>query len=125
MTRFRAILRQRCPVCLRGRVFRGLWRTREQCSVCETRYDREHGYFVGAMYLAYGLGVLILVPLTVWLMALDVSVWWIALIAELQIVVCSPLLFRYSRVLWLHLDEILDPREDSRSLSEPGSQDTP
>src|SRR5215471_16966944 len=42
-------LRQRCPVCGRGKVFSGWFKTYERCPVCNFAYEREPGYYTGAM----------------------------------------------------------------------------
>src|SRR6266705_2939824 len=42
-------LRQRCPVCGRGCVFSGWFKTYERCPVCNFAYEREPGYYSGAM----------------------------------------------------------------------------
>lgn len=108
--RLGALLRQRCPRCLRGQVFAGLFRMHKRCSTCGLPYEREPGYFVGAMYFSYGLALIVTAP--VWLL----MVWfgrplWEALLASGGLlVVASPWLFGYARVLWLYLDHALDPR---------------
>src|SRR3712207_2725300 len=68
--RLRAIVLQRCPRCLQGRVFHGLLTPRETCPVCGHRFEREPGYFIGAMYASYFLAV----P-TVGLLAWGINVW--------------------------------------------------
>src|ERR1700758_311318 len=55
--RLAAIARQRCPVCLEGRMFRGLFTMNTTCPVCGHRFEREPGFFQGAMYVSYTLGV--------------------------------------------------------------------
>src|SRR3989442_8573127 len=55
--RLRAILRQRCPVCLEGRMFRGVFTMNAACSACGHRFERETGFFQGAMYVSYALGI--------------------------------------------------------------------
>ena len=45
-----AILRQRCPRCFTGQVFRGLIDMNERCPVCDLEFEREPGYFTGAMF---------------------------------------------------------------------------
>ena len=108
--RFQAILRQRCPLCLEGKVFERLWKMSPQCPRCQVHFEREHGFFLGAMYFAYSLGIAAVAPVTLLLLWLDIGALWVALLAEMQIVLLSPLLYRYSRVLWLHLDQSIDPR---------------
>ena len=55
-TRFQAILRQKCPVCLQGNDHRSGITMNEVCPVCGLRFEREQGYFLAAMYVAYGHG---------------------------------------------------------------------
>jgi hypothetical protein len=49
--RLAAIVQQRCPRCLHGQVFATLFRMHEQCPLCGLSFEREPGYFTGAMYL--------------------------------------------------------------------------
>jgi MFS family permease len=83
----------------------------EQCSECGLVFLREAGYFLGAMYVSYGLGVLTILPVGVIL-----AVWagWhlgaVFAVVILMSVVCMPLFLRYSRIIWLHLDQRIDPR---------------
>jgi len=108
--RFLAILKQRCPRCLRGRVFVGLLRMNQYCSECGLTFEREPGYFVGAMYVSYSLAIITVVPTWRVMMLMGVSGWGILLAISVQLVLCSPLLFRYSRVIWLHFDQLVHPR---------------
>ncbi len=107
MPRFRAILKQRCPRCLQGRVFRSVLDVAPACPLCLLPFQREPGYFVGAMYFAYGLTVGQLAPtllVLLWLGFPDGAMLGIALG---QLVLFSPLTFRYGRILWLHFDQIV------------------
>jgi hypothetical protein len=54
-SRLAAIVKQQCPRCLRGQVFATLFRMHEQCPVYRLPFEREPGYFTGAMYLSYGV----------------------------------------------------------------------
>jgi hypothetical protein len=82
----------------------------EQCPVCKLQFEREPGYFTGAMYLSYGVAILVSAP--VWLMMawLGRSLREVLLVIGLLLILESPWLFRYARVLWLHLDQVIDPR---------------
>src|SRR4051812_24822754 len=58
-----AIWEQRCPRCRDGRIFRAsLWRgflaMHDVCPVCGLKFDREPGYFLGAMYFSYLISLL-------------------------------------------------------------------
>ena len=110
MGRFAAVVRQRCPVCLEGKVFHALLGTNKHCPVCGLQFERETGYFLNAMFFAYVMGFLILAPLTFLLFFLDASIVIFSLIIIATMAVFWPLIFRYSRVIWLHVDQLLDPR---------------
>ncbi len=105
-SRWRAILEQRCPSCLEGKVFSGPVAMRQTCPVCGYRFQREPGYFLGAMYISYPLAVMVI---GVFLLLFH-WIWpdwpWegkLAL-AVLPLLVLVPTIFRYSRVLWMHFD---------------------
>lgn len=107
--RFLAILKQRCPRCLQGKVFVSLLRMNQCCPECGLTFEREPGYFVGAMYVSYSLAIVAVVPTWRVMVLMGVSDWGILLAIGFQLVLCSPLLFRYSRVIWLHFDQLIHP----------------
>jgi uncharacterized protein (DUF983 family) len=59
-----SVLQERCPNCGKGHVFKQnisllqLPVMNESCEKCKYHFDREPGYFLGAMYLSYGLAAL-------------------------------------------------------------------
>ncbi len=105
-----AILRLRCPRCCKGRVFRSLIRTEKECSECGLDFEREPGFFTGAMYFSYGIGILLAGPVSIYLFLKGFSEPVIFAVAIAQLAIVSPLLFRYSRVAWMHFDQRWDPR---------------
>jgi hypothetical protein len=58
------IAKQKCPHCGKGNIFserKSMFELpvmHEGCDVCSYRFYREPGYFLGAMYISYGLAVL-------------------------------------------------------------------
>jgi len=82
----------------------------DSCPVCSLRFNREPGYFLGAMYISYGLALALIV-------ALGIVTWtlthWrvdkVALFAILLFLAFVPLLTLLSRVLWIYLDQKIDP----------------
>jgi len=50
-------LRLRCPRCGRSPLWARYFRMHERCAVCGLRYEREQGYFVGAIYINYAVTV--------------------------------------------------------------------
>src|SRR5688500_10230304 len=109
MKRAWAILRLRCPRCLEGRVFQGMLRMHPKCLRCGLSFEREPGYYLGAMYFSYTLAVLFALPSCVVLFFLNVPAIWNALAGAGEIALISPFLVRYSRVLWLHFDQRFNP----------------
>lgn len=105
-----AILLQRCPICLEGRVFRSFLRTNKDCPVCGVHFERESGYYLSAMFIAYTLGFILIAPLALYLYFTQTPTAQFSLIIGVVIIVLWPFIFRYSRVLWLHADQLMDPR---------------
>ena len=111
----KSILQQRCPRCRMGRifrysVFRGFPKMCERCAVCDLKFEREPGYFLGAMYISYGLGVLTIALIAVLLWA--ITGWWITKVtiwAAVLFLPFAPTLTLFARVLWIYLDQSVDP----------------
>jgi hypothetical protein len=87
----------------------------ERCDACGVRYEREQGYFVGAIYVNYAFTVLVAAGSV---LALD---WAIGLTLAQQLVLgvalCAlvPLLFfRYARSLWLCVDYLVTLADERR-----------
>ena len=83
----------------------------ESCPCCGTRFEQGPGYFTGAMYFSYALGIPIIaagVGVGRLLAPSWPPTWWLlgAWAAFLPLV---PAVFRYSRVLFIHLDRWIDP----------------
>lgn len=105
-----SIARQRCPRCHEGRVFRGLLVMNEACPACGLVFEREPGYFVGAMYFSYALAIPVYLGMSLILERLLPGWPYFAVFgaAALLFAPFAPLLFRYSRVLWMHFDRAID-----------------
>lgn len=81
------------------------------CPECGLPFLREAGYFLGAMYVSYGLGVLTILPTGVLLAV--VLEWPLAVVIPLviiQAILLMPFFLRFSRIIWLHVDQRFDPR---------------
>jgi uncharacterized protein (DUF983 family) len=102
----------RCPRCGVRSLFRTWFTMYEKCWGCQLHFEREQGYFLGAMYINYGVTVG-LALLGSW--ALE---WWIDVSLAQQLTLWigfgslfPVVFFRHSRGLWLGLDYIFDPGE--------------
>jgi uncharacterized protein (DUF983 family) len=107
-------LRLRCPRCRRGRMFRGVITMNDPCPVCGLVFERETGYFLGAMYISYGIGCIIL-TVSYFVAAALFPTWTgiaIAAVALIPYPPFIPIIYRYSRVFWVYFD-----RYDANDLS--------
>ena len=107
-----AILAQRCPRCREGRIFAGFVRMNDACPDCNADLEREQGYFLGAMYFSYGFAVIAVVAPVTWMIIARVDPTIVGAVACALLLPLAPLLFRYSRVVWLHFDHFFDPLPD-------------
>jgi uncharacterized protein (DUF983 family) len=108
---FAAALRQRCPRCRRGSIFSSWLRMNSGCPQCGLRFEREPGYFLGAMYFSYPLSIPILgLLILVW--HLFVPAWPIEIViglAAVSYIPFMPFVYRYSRVFWIYFERWANP----------------
>jgi uncharacterized protein (DUF983 family) len=106
-----AMLRQRCPRCRRGKVFRGLLTMNEDCQECGLHFEREPGYFLGAMYVSYALSVPILglIILAEYFLLPWLQIEFLAGLAVFPYLLFMPAVFRYSRIIWMYFDRWASP----------------
>ena len=113
MNRLRALLTGHCPHCRQGKIFRGFLKMHETCPVCQIRYEREDGYWMMSIFVAYTIYFAIIIPIIFAQFFLE----WEALPTAITlIIVCllmAPFVFRISRIVWLHIDELIDPRKQA------------
>lgn len=79
------------------------------CPTCNLKFERESGYFLGAMIVSYLLGLIVMAPIYIPMSMLKISYGWILIVCLTVLTFLSSLLFRYSRVIWLHFDFLLSP----------------
>lgn len=108
-------VKMRCPKCRKGQLFsnpnpyklKTLGDMPDHCSVCNQSFRLEPGFYFGAAYVSYGLmvgwnllmvGVIILVYGDLFNHFVELMVLGI-----ITTVIISPVMFRYSRVLYLYM----------------------
>jgi len=84
----------------------------ERCPKCQLLLDREPGYFLGAMVLSYGFSV-VLYTLIYQALKRMTHQRIPVLFAEMILLYLPlvPLVFRYSRILWIYFDQTVDPEK--------------
>jgi uncharacterized protein (DUF983 family) len=110
-----AMFRQSCPRCRQGTIFRysifrGFPAMCERCSICGLKFQREEGYFLGAMYISFGLALAVIASIALLLWA--ITGWWVTKDTVWAIVLFLPLapsISLFARVLWIYLDQAFDP----------------
>lgn len=103
--------RNKCPRCHEGRIFENNFaynlnnglKMKEHCSHCQLKYERENGFFYGAMYVSYALMSAILI------IAFVSDLLWVHLDAIVlatsitsAMLLLFPLVYRWARIIWLN-----------------------
>ncbi len=116
-----SVFREKCPVCHVGDAFESkqLYNLRkfdkmpERCAHCGHKFEIEHGFWYGAMYVSYGLTVAFSVAvfvLTYWIYpAADAWLYFWLIVAV--IVGLVPITYRMSRMIWMNMFSSFDPKK--------------
>lgn len=116
---FKNACRLRCPRCGRGRLFCGWLSMHAACDHCGLNFSREPGFYLGAIYVNYGLTALIVTATYLSLhFGLGVADYVLLIGIGLYCVVFPLWFFRYARSLWLAFDEYFDPAGESSRRSD-------
>lgn len=118
-----SILALKCARCRQGDLFRDqnpyhlkrLFDMYEHCPVCGQRYQPEPGFWFGAMYVSYALNVALWITLFVAIYTF-ISLYWVYFLITGAIVniLMVPLIFRWSRAVWMHFFIPYDPEAASK-----------
>lgn len=111
-SRLYSIFKMKCPKCQEGDFFKShpydLKRAGdiyEKCSECGLKYSKEPGFYYGAMYVSYALGVILFVALWVSfnLFFDDLNVGIQILIISLASIFTAPYFYALSKIIWANL----------------------
>lgn len=82
----------------------------DDCPVCKLHFEREPGFFQGSMYVSYGLGVAlsVLIVLVNFVIGFDPFKYFI--INTIALLGLAPMLFRWSRAIYLNIFVSFDPK---------------
>jgi uncharacterized protein (DUF983 family) len=112
----RSILTLQCPVCGKGKLFKSLLDTPEQCPECKYYFMRESGYYLPHFPIAYlatagaALGTWPLLKYVVGVQS-DNTILTVMILVGLVFGLWS---IRYAKIIWLNIDLTIHPpsRED-------------
>ena len=74
------------------------------------RYEREPGYFYGAMFVSYALSIMVVGLTWTVLTLLDFDFWIVIWTVIPVLIISIPLLFKVSRSIWMNLFTNFDPQ---------------
>ncbi|MEZ5172952.1 MAG: DUF983 domain-containing protein [Bacteroidia bacterium] len=120
-TKLYSILNGKCPRCHDGDLFINKkayklenWdKMHSDCPSCGLHYEMEPGFFQGAMYVSYALGVALSVGVVIVNVLFGFNPIYYFISNTLALLLFAPLLFRWSRGLYLNIfikyDQSRDP----------------
>jgi hypothetical protein len=82
------------------------------CPSCGTAFEREAGFYMGSIYVNYGLTALVVsisYPLLLFNKVIDEQP--LLFMATAFSILFPIWFFRYARAIWMGIDELCDPRE--------------
>lgn len=110
-----------CPRCHQGPVFVSknpyapgkMFDIHETCSHCEMKYERETGFFFGAMYISYMLNIALFVTAVVgYFLFFSEADWRIYIGTYVALtILLTPVLYRLSRSIWLQIMVKFEPEK--------------
>jgi uncharacterized protein (DUF983 family) len=115
----------KCPQCHQGKVLKHppyqlgkLLETETICSHCDLKYEKEPGFFYGAMYVSYALtsGIFI-VAYILQSTLLNLPITQFAIFMVSLLLLTFPLIARWSRVLWLNFFVTFDPLKAKKQIT--------
>ena len=115
---FNSVVNSKCPRCNLDNLYLDnnpyhlsrLGQMKKCCDKCGQAYEPETGFYYGAMYVSYGLGIaLMFVPAMLLYLLFDLSFQWLLAFVLTIYVLSFPLVFRLARNIWLNIFVKFDP----------------
>lgn len=121
MGKISSALKEKCPRCDEGDLFeyksylpitKKTFLMKKYCPNCGMKYEKELGFFYGAMYVSYALNIALLTfVILVYLIFFRETYSWLHFgIAYISItLLCIGLIYRMSRALWVNFFTKYEP----------------
>lgn len=111
MSTFLSVVNAKCPNCSKGDVYKkhhffSYAKMNESCVECSYLFNKEPGFFYGAMFVSYGLTVAECISVFVACGVLFFDNWFSYYLIPIMLIVLlvlSPLNYRLSRAVWIQL----------------------
>ena len=111
-TKAYSIFKFKCPYCHEGDFFNGhpynlskAGDTPEKCEVCDNKFSKEPGFYFGAMYVSYGLGVALFVAnyilISIFAPEAEYTVYLISI--AITVIGLGPLVYALSKIIWANM----------------------
>ncbi len=106
------ILRGKCPECKKNNIFNSngnlllfqIPQMNHRCKNCNFKFEKEPGFFFGAMFVSYALAVAEFIGVFImsyFILGLSLLVSFLSII--LSAILLSTINFRLSRTIWIYL----------------------
>lgn len=111
-TKVYSIFKMKCPRCHEGDFYKGhpykystMGRVHENCSKCDLKYNIEPSFFQGSYYVAYALGVALLIAVSVIKLIFFPEAGPLDLLISIivSLILLSPLLYALSKIIWINV----------------------
>lgn len=108
-----SIFKFKCPRCNKGDFFESnnpynLKKTgdiKHCCSHCKLKYSPEPGFYIGAMYVSYGLGIALFISVWVATMVLypEYTPGQLIIMLIFSLVLTGPYIYALSKIIWMNM----------------------
>lgn len=111
-TKLYSIFKRKCPVCQEGDFFiskpydlKNIGKIHDNCNNCNESFSKEPGFYFGAMYVSYGLGVAIFVAIFVltYLIHPSSSAFTYITLIGITMILLGPFLYELSKIIWANM----------------------
>lgn len=111
-TKLYSILNFRCPQCQEGDFFvsspyniKKIGELHSNCNSCKLKFSKEPGFYFGALYVSYAIGIAIFICVFVinWILNLNATLMQTLLTVGAVLIVGTPFIFHLSKIIWANL----------------------
>ncbi|OJU75849.1 MAG: hypothetical protein BGO09_13545 [Bacteroidetes bacterium 47-18] len=114
-----SVVNNKCPHCRKGDMFleknpyklSAILKMHKYCPACEGDLEPEVGFYFGTGYISYGLSIVVCIAwLLVYYLAFGISIYDNSMFIYLGtaigwLLLCQPLIMRWSRTIWIAIFE--------------------